>query len=586
MSLKQANKNYDKKKEEIKTGNSYCNEIRNSIFDIRSIVNKSPVVVFIYKADVNWSVEYVSENIIEILGYSPQDFYSGKLHFADIIHPEDLPQIAIDVAKVSAKKKSDDIHAEYRMITKANETIWIEHRAWPKQNAQGRITHFQSMLIDITKRKHSQKELNEHRDHLEELVCKRTRDLRKSNQELLREINDRKRTEKEKIKLEQYLRQSQKMEALGTLAGGIAHDFNNSLAAICGYAELSLLQNKENEVLRANLEKILKAIQHSKNLVNQILTFSRPSTQEYKPIDLSQIITEVQKLLRASLPATIQIIQNMEVKNCRTLADQTQINQVLMNLCTNGAFAMRDTGGVLEIHLSEVNLRAEDLLNYPELKAGAYLKISVKDSGHGIDEADLDRIFDPFFTTKKPGEGTGMGLSVVHGIIQSHTGAIRVLSKQGEGTTISILLPKIEQEAVAITNIFKAVSKKINKARILFVDDQNNLAEAGQKLLEHVGYDVIVYTCSIDALNFFRTQHKNIHLVITDMTMPNMTGTDLSKKLLQIRPDIPIILCTGFNAQINIKKAKALGIQEMLMKPFSAHELTSTIDKVLEYREL
>ncbi len=395
------------------------------------------------------------------------------------------------------------------------------------------------------------------------------------------DITERKRVEEDKVTLEEQLRQAQKMEAIGTLAGGIAHDFNNTIAAILINAEMSILQNEENNILRSNLEEIIQSVNHGKDLVEQIFSFARPSTQERRPLDIRLVISEIHEFLKATLSSTIKIRQNIQVKSGTILADSTQIKQIFMNLCTNAAHAMRDKNGLLEINLADEILDQKDIVTYPELKPGAYLQITIKDTGHGIDKTDIDRVFDPFFTTKGPGEGTGLGLSVVHGIVKNHEGAIRVKSKPDKGSTFQILLPKEECEASEKVKKLHPVSKAEKGICILFVDDEKVFVTAGKKMLEHIGYKVIAHTSSIEALKDFREQPEKIDLVISDMVMPDMSGVDLSKKLLQIRPDLPIIICTGYNELINSKKAKGIGIREMLKKPFYANELANTIEKVL-----
>ncbi len=395
------------------------------------------------------------------------------------------------------------------------------------------------------------------------------------------DITERKLAEEEKKKLETQLRQAQKMEAIGTLAGGIAHDFNNTLAGIMGYTELSLLQNQENRLLHSNLEKIIKATERGKALVQQILTFARPSGQERKLIDIRLELAEIKKFLRATLPANIQIQYNLQITSGTISADPIQIQQILMNLCFNAAHAMNEKDGVLKINLTEKNLDQKEIAIYPELKPGAYIGLTISDTGHGIDHEDIDRIFDPFFTTKEPGEGTGMGLAVVHGIVKNHDGAIRVKSEPGKGSTFQIYLPKVEEESIAITDIFKPVSKATKEACILLVDDEEDLITTGKQMLELLGYKVIARTSSKKALETFRAHRDKIDLVISDMTMPEMTGMALSKELLQIRPNLPIIICTGFSERLNPKQAKEIGIREMLMKPLSVNEVTKTIEKIL-----
>jgi len=396
-----------------------------------------------------------------------------------------------------------------------------------------------------------------------------------------RDISARKRAEEQKERLEQQLQQAQKMEALGTLAGGIAHDFNNTLAVINGFSELALIQNEDNKRLHANMEQVLRAVRRGKDLVNQILAFSRQMDQERKPFDIRHILNDILKLLRASLPATVELKLNIQAKSGTAFIDPTQIHQVLMNLCSNAAYAMREKGGTLEIKLTEEVIGTKEIVQYPELKQGAFLRLSLKDTGQGIKSADMDRIFNPFFTTKELGEGSGLGLSVVHGIVKNHKGAIRVSSWPGKGTTFHILFPKINKKALQITDVFKPLSKNVDEARILFIDDQSILANAGKQMLENQGYHVIAQTSSVDALDIFRSQPSNFDLVVTDMTMPKMTGADLAKEILTIRKDIPIILCTGYSEKINPDNAKDIGIREMLMKPFSAHELIGAIQKVL-----
>jgi len=351
--------------------------------------------------------------------------------------------------------------------------------------------------------------------------------------------------------LETQLRQVQKMEAIGTLAGGIAHDFNNILAAIMGYTEMALYDVPEGATGRRNLEQVIKAGYRGKELVKQIITFSRRSEQERRPMRVSPIVKEALKLLRASLPTTIDIRQSIKTQSGMVLADPTQIHQVLMNLCSNASYAMREKGGVLEVSLADVDVDSDGAAPYSGLNPGAYLKLTVSDTGHGMDHAIIERIFDPFFTTKRPGEGTGMGLAVVHGIVKSYGGVLVVDSELEKGSTFN-------------------------------VDDEEDLVVMVQQMLEPLGYGVVTKTNSLEALEVFKAQPDQFALVITDQTMPHMTGADLAKELMCIRPDIPIILCTGFSEIINADEAKALGIREFVMKPFTTSEITETMRRVLE----
>lgn len=381
------------------------------------------------------------------------------------------------------------------------------------------------------------------------------------------------------VRLEKQLRQAQKMEAIGTLAGGIAHDFNNILTIILGYTEMALEDIPEGSSLKEDLQEVLRASYRARSLVEQILTFSRQTEQERKPLQVGPIIKEAIKLLRASLPSTIETRQDIDTEGGMVLADPTQIHQIIMNLCTNAAHAMREKGGVLEISLAEVNLDRESVVQYPDLKPGPYLRLTVSDTGHGMRRDVMERIFDPFFTTKGAGEGTGLGLAVVYGIVKNYGGAITVYSEQGKGTAFHILLPRIEGEVIPEAEISEPLPT--GNERILFVDDEKSLLQMGQKMLERLGYQVFPCSDSVRALDLFREKPDEFDLVITDQTMPGMTGTELASELLRIRPDIPIILCTGFSQLVNQEKAELMGIREFVMKPIVKHEIAKAIRKAL-----
>ena len=385
-------------------------------------------------------------------------------------------------------------------------------------------------------------------------------------------------------KLEAQLQRAQKMEAVATLAGGIAHDFNNILAAIIGYTELARLEAAEGSPLKAKLDQLLKAGDRAKDLVKQILSFSRQSEVGKRPLHITPIIKEALKLLRASIPTTIEIRQNFKEGSGMVLADATQMHQVLMNLCTNAAHAMQENGGMLEVSLVDVDLDANAAAQYADLKPGPYVRLTVSDTGHGMDRATTERIFDPYFTTKDKSTGTGLGLAVTHGIIKSHRGNISVYSEPGKGTSFHVLLPKVPTSDVEKPKPSKPIPKGKGSERILFVDDEQVLLNVGQQMLEHLGYKVDITTSSIEALELFKRQPAAYDLVITDMTMPKMTGDALARELLRIRPDIPVILCTGFSEQITEEKAKTLGIRAFFMKPILMRPIAETIRKVLDIR--
>jgi signal transduction histidine kinase len=384
-------------------------------------------------------------------------------------------------------------------------------------------------------------------------------------------------------RLEVQLRQAQKMEAIGTLAGGIAHDFNNILTAILGYTELALDDIRQDSAVWRYLQEVHKAGQRAKTLVQQILTFSRRTEQARKPVPLALLVEEALALLRPSLPSTIEIRQRLTDAGT-VLADATQIHQVLLNLCSNAAYAMRETGGVLEIGLELAQVDDRVRTQHPELLAGSYICLTVTDTGHGIQPEIAERIFEPFFTTKAPGEGTGMGLALVHGIVASHGGAVTVASSVGQGTTVTVYLPHIDVSADGKTAHQETLPT--GAERVLFVDDEVVLTDLGQAMLMRLGYDVVVCTSSLEALEVFRLAPQRFDLVITDQTMPQMTGARLAQELRRLRPDIPIILCTGFSQDIDAERTRELGIDMVLMKPFTAQNLAQSIQHVMAPRRL
>jgi two-component system, cell cycle sensor histidine kinase and response regulator CckA len=387
----------------------------------------------------------------------------------------------------------------------------------------------------------------------------------------------------ERIRLEAQFRQAQKMEAIGTLAGGIAHDFNNILSAILGYSDMALTDRKADDPHRHYLEQIYKAGERARDLVKQILTFSRQQEQEKKPVLIVPIIKEGIKLLRSSLPTTVKISQNIKDTSIMVLADPTQIHQVLMNLCTNAAHAMREKGGTLNIQLVREVIDSVGTSQPLNFTAGNYAKLTVSDTGHGIDSSIIDRIFDPFFTTKGPQEGTGLGLSVVYGIVRHHGGTIDVSSEPGRGTTVTVYFPLIQAEKPIEERMPEAIPG--GSERILFIDDEAMLVELGSTMLTSLGYQVTPRTSSIEALEAFRANPYGFDMVITDMTMPNIRGDDLAKELLKIRPGIPIIICTGFSEMISEDKAKNIGIHEFIMKPIIKNQIARAIKQALDYKE-
>jgi PAS domain S-box-containing protein len=389
-----------------------------------------------------------------------------------------------------------------------------------------------------------------------------------------KDISERKHAEEE-------LRQAQKMEAIGTLAGGIAHDFNNILNAILGYTQLSLYEMPEDNPTYNNLQHVVKSAKRATELVKQILAFSRHSEHEKRPLEIQFVLKEALKLLRPTIPSTIQIKQEIDIKCRPVLADNTQIHQIIMNLCTNAYHAMREKGGVLTVSLDEYEITPE-IAPHIDIAPGLYARLSIIDTGHGIEENTIKRIFEPYFTTKNRREGTGLGLAMVHGIVTAHMGAIKVQSTPGKGSNFTVFLP-------LLTDMQDFISQESSVApalptlcgNILLVDDEDTIVQLGKKILETLGCKVTAFTSSNAAWEAFRKEPENYDAVITDQTMPEFTGLELSKKILGIRPDIPIILATGYSETVNEEQAKKAGITKYIMKPLAITELAKAAESVL-----
>jgi CheY-like chemotaxis protein len=369
------------------------------------------------------------------------------------------------------------------------------------------------------------------------------------------------------------------MEAIGTLAGGIAHDFNNILSGIMGYVELAQMSLDPGEEAHERLEQVLKGTNRAKELVHQILTFSRKNAPLKKRLQLTGVVQEALKLLRATLPSNIDIQSAMEAGKDVILADPTQMHQVVMNLCANASHAMAETGGELLVSLDNINGDAKGA-HAATSTGGQMLRLQVADTGHGMEAAVVKRIFDPFYTTKETGRGTGMGLAVVHGIVKSHGGTISVTSKAGEGTCFDLRFP--------LVNLPLSLGAESDDdapggtESILLVDDENFLADLGKEMLEQLGYRVDARSSSVEALSTLHANKGRYDLLITDMTMPHLTGDELTTRALKLYPHLPVIICTGYSERIDKTKAAALGARELLLKPLSLHQLATTVRRVLD----
>ncbi len=407
---------------------------------------------------------------------------------------------------------------------------------------------------------------------LENKVEERTNDLLQSTQQLENEIVERKR-------IETKLRQSHKMEAIGTLAGGIAHDFNNILAAIMGFTEMAIDDLPSYSPAKHHLEEVIKASHRAKDLVKQILSFSRKDEEERIPVNLHVLVKEALLLLRATIPTTIDIRPKIDANAGQILADPTQIHQIVMNICTNGAQAMEKTGGVLDVRLDRYTTDERSLPH--SLPSGTYLRLTIRDNGPGIPDELKERIFDPYFTTKEYGQGSGMGLAVVSGIIRNHEGFIEMQSGPDKGATFTIFFPRVEQQEFAVNETLGTLPTG-NGERILVVDDDPTIADMTARRVELLGYDAVARTSSLEALELFQTHPESYDLIITDQTMPELTGKQLVKKVKAIRQKIPVIICSGFSAQMNATIASELGIDSYLPKPIDKVELARSIRNLLD----
>lgn len=437
------------------------------------------------------------------------------------------------------------------------------------------------MRIQLEQEKENVKIAN---NELEKRVLERTEQLSSANLDLKGEIEVRKKFENERAELEKQLFQLQKMETIGTLAGGIAHDFNNILTPILGYTDMALEELPEESNLRFDMEQINNAALRGKDLVQQILTFSREVEFKKKPIRLQPIVSEALNLLKASFPPGIVIKQNLDPRIGTVMADPTHIHQIVMNLCTNANHAMMDSGGTLEVKLDAAKVDQRHSEKTRNLKKGDYIRLTISDTGYGMDLKTKERIFEPFFTRKEVGSGSGLGLSVVHGIINNYGGAIEVESALGKGTTFKIYLPKYGSDPMGLDKSDRKPLK--GDEHILFVDDEPEITFLGKKMLENLGYKVSIKSDSLAALDDFMIDPKKYALLVTDQNMPGIPGTDLARKMKQVSPGLKVIIITGFADNLSEEVLTKCGVAEVILKPMIMDDFSKMIRRVLDNNNL
>ncbi len=507
-------------------------ELRESQEKYKDIFDN--IMDIFYRTDNDGKITIVSPSVKNIFGYLPEEVI-GETLSKFFLHSE---QSDVFFSYLRKKGKIDGYESE--MIKKDGSVIWLSTNAGLYRDENETILGVQGIARDVTEYK---------------------------------------KIEKESKQLESRLQQTQKMEAVGTLAGGIAHDFNNILTAIIGFAQIAMDQLPKENPVHADLKEIYKAGQRAKNLVKQILAFARKHKEEVVPMQIVPVLKEVLKFIRSTLPATIEIRQNIEPEVGNIMADPAQIHQIIMNLCTNASHAMQD-GGILDVDLTRVRVDHDFAHQYHGLRPGEFVRLSVSDTGHGIAPEILPRIFDPYFTTKGRSEGTGLGLAVSHGIIKGYGGTISIYSEPGRGSTFHVYFPRFRESVEPEANKPEPIHGR--NERILFVDDEISIAKVIKRILEQLGYRVETRTSPAEALELFKARPDRFDLIITDMTMPHMTGDRLAEELMKIRPDIPVILCTGFSEKMTMEKAEGLGIKAFIMKPLTVYDLALAVRKAIE----
>jgi PAS domain S-box-containing protein len=518
--------------------------LRQSEARFGRLVEHTPVIP--WEADVESQLfTFVGHRCEEILGYPISEWMKPKFRSTHV-HEDDRRMVISEFNR--AVSEACELELEYRLMHRDGTHVWVRDLVSIIKKS-GKVVALQGLMIDVTLSKEA--------------------DI-------------------ERRRLEDRLREFQKMQALGTLAGGIAHDFNNILGGIIGYTELALSSSHNRKQSESYLERIKDSSYRARDLVQQILSFSKGRELEKKATVFNSVVAEVLQLLRASIPASINVKLEDKTPNLVVAANTTQIHQVVLNICTNAAHAMKEKGGELKIELFEVPVDEVLSREIPDLSMRPYALLRVTDSGHGMSSEVMTRIFEPYFTTKPTGEGSGLGLAVAHGIITNHGGVISVTSELGKGSCFEVYLPLVAGEVVAepiATNMMNSLEpEKSYSGRVVFVDDEPSLVEIGRDMLKHIGYEVIGFTSSTEALNYMIEHINEIDLLVTDQTMPDLTGDSLIRSVRKHRKSLPVVICTGYSALIDRAGAEKLGVNAFLSKPYSIVELCSAVKSVLDLK--
>jgi PAS domain S-box-containing protein len=506
-------------------------KLRQSEEKYRQLVHASNDGIYLL---YNRKFELINKKFQEMFGVSSDDVKRPGFDFLDLVAPQSRPFI-MERYKELDQGKFVESKYEFTALDRDGHQLEVETSVTFIQYKDGIAT--QGVVRDITQRK----------------------------------------------KWESQIRQSQKIEAISTLAGGISHDFNNILAIIRGYTELALEDHNINPQQQRNLQHVLSAADRAKELVNQILTFSRQGEENLEPVDISEIASEVVQKIRASLPKFIQVRTSIDHNACTVLGETFQMRNVIQNLCTNALHSMAETGGILDLKLQKIEITLDDTAIFKHAIPGPYFKLTVKDTGHGMKPAIVERIFEPYFTTKATGDGCGMGLAVIYGIVKNYGGDIVVRSEPQKGTSFDVYLPQMVQRNGNnyLSKTTPSETLPTGNERILLIDDGMTQLHLQQEILEPLGYVVMSVSKGIEALDVFQFDHEIFDLVIADYTLSDMSGIELAQEFLKIRVDIPIILCTGFGSNLTSDAALKIGIKGIIMKPVIKREIANVIRQVL-----